>query len=302
MSPAWRIARISLTTAMPEAAVRFYCEALGFEQIATERPGREDVAQLLELDGMRADVVRLRLGQQEVELVAFDPPGRPYPVGSSSSDPWFQHMAIVVSDMHAAYARLSTHPGWTPISLRGPQRLPDSSGGVTAFKFRDPEGHPLELLQFPPGRTPGVWQTAPGPGPFLGIDHSAIVVADTAASASFYSRLGFVVAAKSLNLGIEQERLDGIDSVSVEVTMLHPGRAAKPHLELLCYVSQSAKPAVLLSVQSNDVVATRLVLDALCKRDQIQASDGSGAAMLRDPDGHRLVLLGKFVRSEGCGY
>ena len=47
MSTAWRIARISLTTAMPDAAARFYCEALGFEQVATEQPGREEVAQVL---------------------------------------------------------------------------------------------------------------------------------------------------------------------------------------------------------------------------------------------------------------
>ena len=101
-----------------------------------------------------------------------------------------------------------------------------------------------------------------------------------------------MVAAKSLNLGIEQERLDGIDSVRVEVTTLHPGGAAKPHLELLCYVSQSAKPAALLSVQSNDLAATRLVLDGVRNSAQVQAYDGSGAALLRDPDGHGLVLLG----------
>jgi hypothetical protein len=34
------------------------------------------------------------------------------------------------------------------------------------------------------------------------------------------------------------------------------------------------------------------VLDALCKREQVQAYDGNGAALLRDPDGHGLVLLG----------
>ena len=41
-----------------------------------------------------------------------------------------------------------------PISPDGRVRLPDNSGGVTAYKFRDHDGHPLELLEFPQGRIP----------------------------------------------------------------------------------------------------------------------------------------------------
>lgn len=40
-------------------------------------------------------------------------------------------------------------------------RLPESSGGVTAFKFRDPDGHPLELLAFPDGKVPSRWGAQP---------------------------------------------------------------------------------------------------------------------------------------------
>ena len=67
----------------------------------------------------------------------------------------------------------------------GPVTLPKSAGGVTAVKFRDPEGHPLEFLQFPPGANAD-WK---GAG-IMGIDHSAISVGDVAASRRFYARHG----------------------------------------------------------------------------------------------------------------
>ena len=100
-------------------------------------------------------------------------------------DPPFQHFAIVVSDMTAAYANLQVLQNWTAIS-RWPANSPPSSGGVTAFKFRDPEGHPLELLTFAPGPKSARWSLR-SDNNYLGIDHSAISVADTDRSVAFYS-------------------------------------------------------------------------------------------------------------------
>ena len=49
----------------------------------------------------------LRLGRERIELLEFmDSAGRPYPTGSTSTDLWFQHMAIVVNDMTSAYQRV----------------------------------------------------------------------------------------------------------------------------------------------------------------------------------------------------
>ena len=75
--------------------------------------------------------------------------GRPYPPDSTSTDLWFQHMAIIVNDMRDAYQRVMANRRFRPISRHGPVRLPGNSGAVTAFKFRDHDGHPLELLAFP---------------------------------------------------------------------------------------------------------------------------------------------------------
>jgi catechol 2,3-dioxygenase-like lactoylglutathione lyase family enzyme len=270
--------RFSLTTADAGNLARFYAEAFGCEQLASERL---DAAECENVMGVRggATCIRLALGKEAIELVQFDTPGEPYPRASTASDPVFQHFAIVVSDVAAAYRHLGEIAGWAGITRDGPQRLPDSSGGVTAFKFRDPEGHPLELLGFPPERTPVKWRDPRPERLWLGIDHSAIAVSDTARSIAFYEVLGLRPTARSLNRGPEQERLDDISEAVVEVTALSPP-SPDPHLELLCYRHAPAGRAA--PVQMNDIAATRLVFEG----NQLDERRG-----LVDPDGHHLVLM-----------
>lgn len=263
-----RLARLSLVVADAEATAAFYRDALGFARVGGEERGPDERATIL------------RLGRQTVELLAPARPA-PYPPDRASNDPWFQHFAIIVADMRRAFDRLHAHAAWTPISFGGPVRLPASSGGVTAFKFRDPEGHPLELLEFPPDQVPPAWQGVVAADNVLGIDHTAIVVADTEASVRYYERLGFSVTSRTLNRGLEQERLDGLHDPIVEVTALALPEAPTPHLELLRYRAPRGRPARKLP--SNDVARTSTVLE----------SDGANrpdAARLRDPDGHDLLL------------
>jgi catechol 2,3-dioxygenase-like lactoylglutathione lyase family enzyme len=227
-----------------------------------------------------AESITLGLGSQRIDLLQFDSPGQPYPMEASSSDLIFQHFAIVVTDIRQAYQRLLGVEGWSPISNGGPQRLPESFGGVTAFKFRDPDGHPLEFIAFP-DMTSHDWKM--DRGLFSGIDHSAIVVRDTARSIAFYEALGLSVVSCSLNSGIEQAKLDGICEPRVEVTALAP-RHSTPHVELLCYGSGARRPHGVL--RSNDVAATRLVLETE------RTADGCRACQrLCDPDGHHLLIV-----------
>jgi catechol 2,3-dioxygenase-like lactoylglutathione lyase family enzyme len=186
----------------------------------------------------------------------------------------------VVTDIDTAWRRLSTLSGWTAMTTGGPQRLPPSTGNVKAFKFRDPEGHPLEFLEFPADSRPGNWNAQPG-DLFLGIDHSALSVSDVEASVEFYQRLGLRLAARTLNHGLEQERLDGILDPRVDIIALEPPTAT-PHVELLHYRTTELRHPV--TFHSNDLAAARLVMQPL---DDI---DSKAHRLLRDPDGHLIEL------------
>jgi catechol 2,3-dioxygenase-like lactoylglutathione lyase family enzyme len=306
-----RIGRISFTTADADRLAVFYRQAFGFAAMEVEHRGGTSFARLTGVEGAQARALALRLGEQTIELLAFTRYGAPYPADIGCDDPRFQHIAIVAADMETAYSRLCACDGWTAITRPAPQRLPASSGAVTAFKFRDPEGHPLELIAFPPDNVPPRWRQAPHrDGPCLGIDHSAIVVSDTAQSVAFYRKLlGFSVVGGSLNRGREQEQLDAVPGAVVEVTALDPGSDNPPHLELLCYRSPGLSQDVPAGLPSNDIAATRLTLEvddlpALEQRlvaarvrsisaGTVTLQDNRPALLVRDPDGHALLLLGR---------
>ena len=298
---ATRIAGLSLTSADADALAEFYL-ALGCERSGIELRGGPAFAHLAQVAHPEAQVVLLRLGEEWLELVTFAERGRPYPPDRASNDPWFQHFAIVVASMEDAYARLARLEGWTPITQPVPQRLPESSGGVTAFKFRDPEGHPLELLEFPADRMPAVWRTraASRRRLFLGIDHSAVVVASTERSVEFYEqRLAFELTGSSHNRGAEQAQLDGLRDPDVEVTALATAGARPPHLELLCYRAPRLPASRAAPLESCDVAATRLLIatnDSARMRvalgmEQLPPEIARCGALLHDPDGHALLLV-----------
>jgi catechol 2,3-dioxygenase-like lactoylglutathione lyase family enzyme len=249
------LTRISLTAREPEALALFYQTALGFRRVEAVAPA--------EIDGARvSEFVRLAYGPSEIDIVGFDPPGLDFPAAQAANDLSFQHFAMITPDIAAAVAGLRGTAGWRAISAGGPVRLPAGSGGAAAFKFRDPEGHPLEFLQ-------------PATGAVPRIDHSAIVVSDTAASMKFYETLGLRRQGGSLNQGVEQAALDGISDPVVEVTRLGDA-AGILHLELLCY-----RPAAGAAAETavNDVAATRLVF----------SGDETGGPR-KDPDGHAIFL------------
>ena len=87
---------------------------------------------------------------------------------------------------------------------------------------------------------------------FLGIDHSAIVVADTDASLRYYrDTLGLKVAGGSENYGIEQERLNNVFGARLRITALRAERG--PGVELLEYLAPRSGRPMPIDTQSNDV-------------------------------------------------
>jgi catechol 2,3-dioxygenase-like lactoylglutathione lyase family enzyme len=294
---AQRIVRISRVVSDLNRAEDFYGAALGFRGVSrTAVDGA--VLRALGADCTTASEALMRLGSEEIALVQFAAPGRPYIVNSRSDDLWFQHLAIVVSDMDAAYVHLSSNGAWQPISVGGPQTLPASSGAVRAFKFRDPDGHPLELLWLPPGRGRSVWQAlrrSADAGLFLGIDHSALSVASTRRSLAFYGSLGMRRVEQSANRGPAQSRLDGLQDARVRVTGLRPASPAGPGLELLAYrpPGRAIGPAFVTDLSTDWVTVAALPTRV---RD---AAAVIAPRVIADPDGHRLVFVDQGVGSAG---
>jgi len=267
-----RILAFRLSVADPDRLRRFYVEALGFKSAAPKTISGDEMA-LLTVAGS-GQRLPLSLGDQRIDLDRFSKPGRPYPDGSNAADLIFQHCAIVVTDIQASYKRALDF-GALAISTGAPVRLPRSAGGVIAAKFRDPEGHPLEFLQFPPTAHVSWVQLARQRSGALGIDHSAISVADTGASIRFYEALGLGLGRGSLNEGETQAALDGLSRPRVDVAPLLP-LGPTPHLELLGYLAPRGRPSNAL--KPNDIAATRIVW----------AADRS--VLLRDLDGHLQQL------------
>ncbi|MGI4796782.1 MAG: VOC family protein [Janthinobacterium lividum] len=258
-----------LVTADLGRLTRFYRDVLEFATAGLVEPiGSEEMA-LLGLPGIGRRQ-RLEIGEQTLSVDEFEVAGHPYPLESNAASPWFQHLALVVPNIGAAYGRLRDI---APITQGGPWHLPPSSGSVHAFKFRDPDGHPLELLQFPESGTLPAWKgRAPVPGQMaLGIDHSAISVGDLDASLAFYAGLGLAPGQQTLNRGAEQQNLDDLRDVDVRVQPMRPSGGTS-HLELLAYRVPPAQG--IADLRANDVAATRIVWR------------GTSDALLRDPDGH----------------
>jgi catechol 2,3-dioxygenase-like lactoylglutathione lyase family enzyme len=236
----------------------FYGNVLGFHRVG---PAGEDpeLAALLKIQGVR--ILRLRSGDREIELSQCFPAAAPYQYEDANFVD-FQHVALLTADIHAAYANVLAN-GAMAISDSGPVQLPAASGGVTAVKFRDLDGHPLEFL------------LKPGPG----YDHSAISVANVNRSVAFYAGLGVLLDARQRNHGAEQDALDGLAGAELDVVALRPPQPS-PHVELLCYHRPRAIPC---QWSPADICADRLVF----------ASNAAGLRLLRDPDGHVVVLDGR---------
>ena len=235
------ITRVSFTVSNLDEAVEFYTETLPFQKDTVFLLKGENIQQLFNVQdtSLLVKVARLRLGDEQIELMEFHSEiisGRKIPADSRSNDLWFQHIAIVVSDMAKAYQQLAknevTHVSTSPQTL--PAYLP-SAAGISAFYFRDPDGHNLELIDFPAGKGDPKWQHG-GDKLFLGIDHTAIGIEATMPSLEFYKNtLGLNIAGTSENYGTEQEHLNQVFGARLKIT----GLKAKSGigLEFLDYIA-----------------------------------------------------------------
>nr|WP_292863924.1 VOC family protein [Nostoc sp. LPT] len=205
--------------------------------------------------------------------------------------------------MDRAYAHLRSFP-IEPISV-APQTIPpenEASSGVRAFKFKDPDGHDLELIWFLPDKGKDKWRQN-SHSLFLGIDHSAIAVSHTEQSLHFYcDLLGMQIDSRSLKWRATQTRLDNLLGAKVRITALQPVEDGVG-IELLDYILPGKGRPIPSDWKSCDIASVQielvandieLLVDKL-RLNQIPIVDSSFSNkqgyLIKDPDGHTILLI-----------
>jgi catechol 2,3-dioxygenase-like lactoylglutathione lyase family enzyme len=288
-----------------ENSTSFFEKVLDFRSVKKE----EDVSNIVRsAPGMpknsNARSLRLTLGDECIELTEYkNPKGADFIKDSHGNDLWFEHIAIVVSDMDKAYARLKD--ARVRFVSNVPQTLPEwnkNASGISAFYFRDPDGHYLELIHFPTGKGQSKWQ-GHNDRLFLGIDHTAITVANTERSLAFYrDHLHLRVAGGSENYGIEQEHLSGVFNAHVVITSLRADSGIG--IEFLEYLSPAGGRESPSKFKISDIPVWQIVMDVSSKESSednilswrtIREDDHKKAeiAWMKDPDGHVIRVVKK---------
>ncbi len=303
---------VSITVSDLQKSVSFYKDVLSFAYTGSYSIDNKEVKSLFGINdsSLKVDVAQLTLGDEKIELMQFTSSLAIHkiPLDSKSNDLWFQHIAIVVSDMGKAYKKLwdakvehvSTSPQTLPAYIT-------AAAGIQAFYFHDPDGHNLELIYFPKGKGNRKWQLQKGL--FLGIDHTAIVVNITDKSLPFYETIGLKVAGHSENYGKEQEHLNQVFGARLWITGLKGNKGIG--VEFLDYIAPPGGRGYPADASPADIVHwhTSIKVDNLddlfikLKQSNYKIiSDGivsfnnptagiSRAFIGRDYDGHAILLF-----------
>ena len=311
-SPQVTVKSVGMTVSDMDRSVAFYSE-LAFQKVSDVEVLGEQYEHLEGVFGARMRIVRMQLGNEYLDLTEYlTPRGRLIPADSRSNDLWFQHIAIVVRDMDQAFEKLRALK--VQFVSTGPQTLPASlpaAAGIKAFYFRDPDQHNLEIIYFPPGKGDPRWQEKTDKL-FLGIDHTAIGIANTESSLGFYRGvLGLRKAGESENFGTEQEHLNQVFGAHLRITGMRA--ASGPGIEFLEYLMPRDGRARPADVHANDIVHWQttittddvdLMVEKLRGSHAHFVSSGvvsmpkdkagfSKGALVSDPDGHDVLLIQK---------
>lgn len=304
---------VGMTVDDIDKAVEFYSQVLSFKKVSDVEVLGTEYEKLQGLFGVRLRVVKMQLGNELVELTEYlTPKGKPIPIDSRSNDRWFQHIAIVVRDMDKAYEHLRKFK--VQHASTAPQRIPNSNkaaAGIRAFYFKDPDGHNLEIIYFPPGKGDPKWQN-PTNQLFLGIDHTAIVVSNTKSSLKFYrDLLGLKLAGESMNYGTEQEHLNNVEGAKLHISGLRS--PAGPGIEFLEYLTPKDGRNLPVDARANDLLhwqTTLVVKDAEASAQSLRMNQSRFISpgvvvipeqtlgfqkgfLVRDPDGHAMRVVEK---------
>lgn len=307
------VEKVTITVSDLDRAVGFYTTILEFQKVGEYDLDAVTTQQLfgLTVQNVTAEVATLKLGNEVIELMEFSGMAlaRAIPMDSRSNDLWFQHIAIVVSDMSRAYDKVRaakvTYVSTSPQTL--PAYIP-AAAGITAFYFRDPDGHNLELIQYPKDKGNPKWQLHHEGALFLGIDHTAIGIDDTDRGLDFYHEaLKLSIAGTSENYGSEQEHLNQVFGARLLITGLQATDGFG--IEFLDYIAPpggrtypiDSSPTDLwhwhttIAVTGIETLRDRLIENGFTLVSHGIVTVGTRQALLaRDRDGHAIMLVEPF--------
>ncbi len=307
------VSSVGITVSDIDRSQKFFPDVLYFEHVSEVEVYGPEHDRLLGVFGVRMRIVTMRLGQELIELTEYlTPQGKPIPQDSRSNDLWFQHIAIVVSNMDKAYLHLRKHH--VQHVSTAPQTLPEwneAAAGIKAFYFRDPDGHNMEIIFYPPGKGNPKWQKEKIKL-FLGIDHTAIAISNTHNSLKFYrDLLGLKVAGESMNYGQEQALLNNVFGARLQITGLQASGGG-PGVEFLEYLSPNDGRPYPLNARPNDLIHWHITcvvqnLDGMIQSlraldyrfissDAVEITENAlgfkRGILIRGPDGHAIRLIG----------
>lgn len=300
---------VGITVKDLDQSVKFYCDLLGFKKVAEQEYSGSVSEKLEGVFGMHSRVAKLQLGDEYIELTDYiTSGGRSIPEDQHSNDLFFQHIAIVVSDMEKAFDLLKKYK--VEFVSTAPQTLPLSNtaaAGIKAFYFHDLDNHNLEIIYFPKGKGNPKWQVN-NKKIFLGIDHTAIGISNTEISEKFYTTvLGFVRKGDSWNFGTEQEHLNNVEGASLHITGLKTTDG--PGVEFLQYLKPGPGKLYPADTKANDIWYWQTTLythNATALYNTLKTSGYTFVSselvqvkeknvltsmfIVKDPDGHALLI------------
>ncbi|HEY3215278.1 MAG TPA: VOC family protein [Candidatus Eisenbacteria bacterium] len=138
---------IGMTVSDMDRSIEFYSRVLTFEKLSDVELAGPEIERLQGVFGARARVVRMRLGDEQIELTEYLAPrdGRLMPPDEKANDLVHWQTRLVAGDLEAAEDALRRHH--VPHLSPGVVALPDGKLGFPrGVRVRDPDGHVMEVV------------------------------------------------------------------------------------------------------------------------------------------------------------
>jgi catechol 2,3-dioxygenase-like lactoylglutathione lyase family enzyme len=138
---------VGMTVADMERSIGFYSGVLSFEKVSDVEATGSAYEQLQGVFGLRMRVVRMRLGEEFIELLEYLTPrdGRPMPLDARANDLMHWQTTLVTRDISGVAHRLRA--GRFAFVSPDVVTLVEGLLGFTAgLLVRDPDGHAMQVI------------------------------------------------------------------------------------------------------------------------------------------------------------